>query len=204
MFYEAAGRVGERCSGPLPYDPIKAIVAPRPVGWLTTVSSGGVVNLAPYSFFNAVADKPAVVAFGSDGRKHSARNAGDTGAFVCNVATWDLREAVNATSVEVAADVSEAHLADLELAPSRLVAPPRVAAAPAALECVHLATHPLRLREGEEHGYVVVYGQVVGVHVDDRFIRDGRVDTAAMRPIARMGYDEYTVVERAFRMRRPR
>jgi flavin reductase (DIM6/NTAB) family NADH-FMN oxidoreductase RutF len=171
---------------------------------LTTVSSGGVVNLAPYSFFNAVADKPAVVAFGSDGRKHSARNAGDTGAFVCNVATWDLREAVNATSVEVAADVSEAHLADLELAPSRLVAPPRVAASPAALECVHLATHPLRLREGEEHGYVVVYGQVVGVHVDDRFIRDGRVDTAAMRPIARMGYDEYTVVERAFRMRRPR
>ena len=203
MFYEAGRRIGERKSGPLPYDPIKAIVAPRPIGWVTTVTRDGVVNLAPYSFFNVLADKPAIVAFSSERRNDSVRNVAETGAFVFNVATWELRDAMNATAAVVAPEVSEPELAGIAMAPSRLVAPPRVAASPAALECVHLGTHGLRTRDGDEHDYLVVYGQVVGVHVDERFVRDGRVDTAAMRPIVRLGYDDYAVVDEVFQMRRP-
>jgi len=203
VFYAAPAKVGERGSGSLPWDPLKAIVAPRPIGWVTTVSPGGVVNLAPYSFFNAVADKPGVVFFSGAAGKHSQANAEATGEFVFSLATWELRDKVNETSATVPPEVGEAALAGLELVPSRLVAPPRVAAAPAALECVYLETHPIRTKHGDDHVYAMVLGQVVGVHVDERFVRDGRLDTAAMRPIARMGYDEYAVVERAFRMPRP-
>jgi flavin reductase (DIM6/NTAB) family NADH-FMN oxidoreductase RutF len=203
VFFEAGRGVGERGSGTLPWDPFKAIVAPRPIGWITTVSPDGVVNLAPYSFFNAVADKPNVVFFSGNTRKHSQANAEATGEFVFSLATWELRDAVNATSEAVPAEISEPERAGLAMAPSRMVVPPRVAASPAALECVYLETHTLRTRDGAEHEYAMVFGQVVGVHVDDAFVHDGRLDTAAMRPIARMGYDEYAVVERAFRLTRP-
>jgi flavin reductase (DIM6/NTAB) family NADH-FMN oxidoreductase RutF len=203
MFFEAGRALGERGSGALPWDPFKAIVAPRPIGWITTVSPAGVVNLAPYSFFNGIADRPNLVFFSGGPRKHSQVNAEATGEFVFSLATFALRDQVNVTSAHVPAEVSEPDVARLELAPSRLVAPPRVAASPAALECAYVETHELRTRDGEPHVYAMVIGQVVGVHVDDRFIRDGRLDTAAMRPIARMGYDEYAVVEQAFRMTRP-
>jgi flavin reductase (DIM6/NTAB) family NADH-FMN oxidoreductase RutF len=203
VFFEAASSVGERGSGALPWDPLKAIVAPRPIGWVTTRSPDGVVNLAPYSFFNAVADKPAIVFFSAETGKHSQANAEATGEFVLSLATWDLREQVNATSASLDADESEPAAVGVELAPSRLVAPPRVAASPTALECVYLETHVPRTRSGDPHVYALVFGQVVGVHVDDAFVRDGRLETAAMRPIARMGYDEYAVVEQAFRMVRP-
>jgi len=203
VFFAAGGEVGERASGALPWDPLKAIVAPRPIGWVTTRSPAGVVNLAPYSYFNAVAEKPGVVVFSVGDRKHSQVNAEATGEFVLSLATWDLREEVNATSASLDADESEPELTGVPLEPSRLVAPPRVAASPAALECVYLETHALRTRSGDLHTYALVLGEVVGVHLDDRFVVDGRLDTAAMRPIARMGYDEYAVVERAFRMVRP-
>jgi flavin reductase (DIM6/NTAB) family NADH-FMN oxidoreductase RutF len=202
VFFATDGSDGSPRNGGLPWDPFKAIVAPRPIGWVTTLTPDGVVNLAPYSYFNAVGDRPNVVIFSSSTPKDSQRNAEATGEFVCNLATWETREQMNLTSATV--DASEPELAGLELAASRLVRPPRVAAAPAALECVYLDTYAIRTRDGREHTSHVVFGEVVGIYVDERYITDeGRVDTAAMRPVARMGYDEYTVVEGAFRMTRP-
>jgi flavin reductase (DIM6/NTAB) family NADH-FMN oxidoreductase RutF len=202
MFFATDATDGTAPNGGLPWDPFKAIVAPRPIGWLTTLSLDGVVNLAPYSYFNAVGDKPNVVMFSSSTPKDSQRNAEATGEFVCNLATWDTREQMNLTSA--ATELSEPELAGLEMVPSHLVAPPRVAAAPAALECVYLDTYAIRTRDGREHVSHVVFGEVVGIYLDERFVTDeGRLDTAAMRPVARMGYDEYAVVEWAFRMTRP-
>ncbi len=185
----------------LRHDPFKAIVAPRPIGWISTLGPDGIVNLAPYSFFNAVAENPPYVMFASAGRKDSQRNAEATGEFVCSIVSYDLREAMNLTSASVGPDIDEMALAGLAPAPSRLVKPPRVAPAPAALECRYWKTVPLPSRGAE--GYAMVIGEVVGVHIEDRFIVDGRVDTVAMQPIARMGYGDYAVVEGKFSLRRP-
>ena len=198
MFYEATGN-----QHGLKHDPLKALIVPRPIGWISTVSREGAVNLAPYSFFNAVADDPPVVMFSSAGRKDSQRNAETTGEFVCNLATWDLREAMVATSAGVDPEVDEAALAGLDMAPSRLVAPPRVAASPVHLECVYLETVKIKRRDGSAHFYEMVLGEIVGIHIDDRFIRDGRVDVAAMKPIARLGYQDYAVVDALFAIKRP-
>ena len=131
MFYEP----DKRDRSLLPHDPFKAIVAPRPIGWVTSMSANGEVNLAPYSFFNGVSSSPNVVMFSSEGLKDSASFIEETREFVCNLATWDLREAMNATSAPLPRGVNEMERAGLEPAPSRLVKPPRVAASPCALEC---------------------------------------------------------------------
>ena len=199
MFYEP----DKRDRGVLRYDPFKAIVAPRPIGWITSLDAQGRVNLAPYSFFNGVNSRPPLVMFGSETRKDSVANIEATGEFVCNLATWDLREAMNATSAPLPHGVNEMERAGLAPAPSRLVRPPRVAAAPCALECRLLRVVTLDDLAGKATGCHVVFGQVVGVHIEDRFIKDGLLDTAAMKPIARCGYDEYAVVEALFSMRRP-
>jgi flavin reductase (DIM6/NTAB) family NADH-FMN oxidoreductase RutF len=185
------------------YDPFKALVAPRPIGWISSISKDGVVNLAPYSFFNAMSDNPYYVVFGSAGPKDSITNITETGEFVCNMATWDLREKMNASSAHVARGVDEFELAGLEKAPSQLVKPPRVAASPVALECKYVKTVDLPGHDHARGGYAIVVGRVIGVYIDDEFIVDGRVNTAAMQPIMRMGYSEYAVVKEAFRMRRP-
>ena len=187
----------------LPHDPFKAIVAPRPIGWVTSMSAKGEINLAPYSYFNGVSSRPAMVMFSSEGFKDSAAFIAETSEFVCNLATWDLREAVNATSAPLPRGVNEMERAGLSPAPSRFVAPPRVAAAPCALECKLLQIVPLSDVDGKPIDRHVVFGQVVGVYIDDRFLADGRLDTAAMKPIARCGYDEYAVVEALFTMARP-
>lgn len=186
----------------LAIDPFKALVVPRPIGWISSIGADGNVNLAPYSFFNAMSEKPAYVVFGSAGRKDSLSNIEETHEFVCNLATWDLREAVNATSATVARDVDEFELAGLTKAPSRFVKPPRVAETPVAFECVYEQTVHFAAHD-KESGYGMLVGRVVGVYIDDRFIKEGRVDTAALKPIARLGYSEYAVVEDVFRMRRP-
>jgi flavin reductase (DIM6/NTAB) family NADH-FMN oxidoreductase RutF len=189
----------------LPHDPFKALVGPRPIGWITALSAKGEVNLSPYSFFNAVSDTPPMVVFSSAGRKDALTFVEETGEFVCNLATFDLRERVNATSAPLPRGESELDRAGLTAAPSRLVKPPRVAEAPAALECKWLQTVPLAPLGGGAPGYHLVVGQVVGVHIDDRYIVDGLVDTAAMRPIMRAGYHEYFTAtpETKFAMRRP-
>jgi flavin reductase (DIM6/NTAB) family NADH-FMN oxidoreductase RutF len=200
LFYEPH----KRDKAVLPHDPFKAMVAPRPIGWVSTLSRDGVLNLAPYSFFNAVGERPAMLAFSSTGFKDSAEAAGESGEFVWNLATWALREAMNQTSAEVPRDVNEFEMAGLEMAASRLVAPPRVAAAPCAIECrvVHrLELHDVDGAPTDQH---LTIGQVVGVHIDERYIAGGRLDTVAMQPIARCGYrGDYTVVDRLFEMLRP-
>jgi flavin reductase (DIM6/NTAB) family NADH-FMN oxidoreductase RutF len=199
MFYEP----DKRDRSILPYDAFKAIVAPRPIGWITSIDGEGRINLAPYSFFNGVNSRPPLVMFASEGRKDSVSNIEATGEFVCNLATWDLREAMNATSAPHPHGVNEMERAGLKPAPSRLVRPPRVAQSPCALECRLLRIVALDDLAGQPAGCHVVFGQVVGVHIHDQFIKSGRLDTAAMRPIARCGYDDYTVVERIFSMQRP-
>lgn len=188
----------------LPHDPIAALVSPRPIGWISTLSASGVRNLAPYSYFNLMASRPPIVAFGSGGRKDTQINIEATKEFVCNLATLDLADAVNLSSMEVAHDVDEFDLVGLEAAPSRLVRPPRVARAPAALECRHVATIPLPSADPHEpHLFSLIVGQVVSVYIDDRFIKDGRVDTAAIRPLARHGYLDYSAAEALFEMASP-
>jgi flavin reductase (DIM6/NTAB) family NADH-FMN oxidoreductase RutF len=198
MFYDAI-----KNDHGLRYDPFKAIVAPRPIGWVTTMSGKGDINLAPYSFFNGISSRPALVMFSSEGLKDSVSFIAETGEFVCNLATWDLREAMNATSAPLPRGVNEMERAGLAPAPSRLVKPPRVKASPCALECKLIKIVPIESAGGMAVDCHVVIGHVVGVHIDDRFIVDGRLDTAALKPIARCGYDQYAVVESVFSMRRP-
>jgi flavin reductase (DIM6/NTAB) family NADH-FMN oxidoreductase RutF len=186
----------------LPRNPFKAIVTPRPIGWVTTMSATGQVNLAPYSFFNGITDTPPIVMFSSEGLKDSVTFAEETKEFVCNLATYDLRDEMNATSSPLPRGESEMQAAGLEAAPSRLVKPPRVAASPCALECKWLKTVTFEI-EGLKTDRYVVFGHVVGVYIDERFIENGRLNTAAMKPIARCGYDEYAVVESVFKMTRP-
>lgn len=190
----------------LPHDPFKALVVPRPIGWISTLDANGRANLAPYSFFNACSGRPPVVMIGTEAHpegphpKDTQRNIEATGEFVCNLATYDLREAVNRTSAFTEAD--EFEHAGLEKAPSELVRPPRVAAAPVHLECRYLQSVPLPAGE-DGRAATVVLGQVVGIHIDEAVLTDGRVDIAKLRPIARLGYSDYAVIDSVFQMRRP-
>ena len=201
MFYDAR----EPRSHGLPFDPFKAIVAPRPIGWITSVSAAGEVNLAPYSWFNGVSSAPPMVMFSSELRKDSLTFIEETGEFVCNFATFELREQVNLSAAPFPRGVNEMEQCGLAAAPSRLVRPPRVAASPCALECRWLRTVALADIDGREIDRHVVFGQVIGVYIDERFIRDGRLDTAALQPIMRAGYDDYFGLSAAgrFAMKRP-
>ena len=203
MHYATSDRKAHLAHGLQP-DPFKAIVVPRPIGWITTVSPSGVVNLAPYSYFNAVSDAPPMVMFASTGRKDSLRNIEATGEFTCSMATRALVDAMNLSSATVADDVSEFALTGLAAAPSLVVAPPRVAESPAALECRLWQVLPLPSPPGSA-GTFVVFGEVVAVYLDDRYVVDGRLDVPAMRPVARMGYMDYDIVtpETTFALTRP-
>lgn len=197
MFYDAI-----RNDHGFEYDPFKALVAPRPIGWISSLSAEGIANLAPYSYFNAMAENPHYVVFGSGPRKDSMRNIEATGEFAVNMATFDLREAMNASSAAVAAHVDEFELARLTKAPCRLIKAPRVAESPVCLECRLYKIIDLPDDDGHVANHMAI-GRVVGIHIADRFIENGRVNTAAMRPIARLGYSEYATVTEAWRMRRP-
>ena len=188
MFYEPRKK-----NHGLPHDPFTAIVTPRPIGWITSMNAAGEINLAPYSFFNSVSSDPPMVMFASDGRKHTIDFVEETREFVCNLAVWDLRDQVKETSWHHPRGVNEMAAAGLEPAPSILVKPPRVKASPCALECKWLQTvQPIDI-DGNPAPRFIVIGQVVGIHIDERFIKDGRLDTAAMQPIARAGYQDYFV-----------
>lgn len=189
----------------LPHDPFKALVTPRPIGWVGTLGPDGVPNLAPYSFFNAISDRPPIVMFSSAGTKDSLRNIELSGEFTCSLATWALRDAMNLSSAAVAPSVDEFALAGLSPAASKFVKPPRVAESPAGFECRLWKTLPLPpVKEGGAH-YTLVIGLVVGIYIDDRFVRDGLVRTGEMRPLARLGYMDYSVLtpETMFTMNRP-
>ncbi|WP_294537122.1 flavin reductase family protein [uncultured Rhodoblastus sp.] len=201
MFYEPASR--DRKS--LPHDPFKALVAPRPIGWISTKSRAGEINLAPYSFFNALAGEPPLIGFSSEGPKDSASFARDSGEFVWNMATYELREAMNASAAAFSRGVNEFVAAGLEMAPCRIVKAPRVAASPCSLECRVTEIFALKDVNGEPVGNILTVGQVVGVHIDERFLHDGRFDLAAARTIVRCGYaGDYALIERLFKLERPK
>jgi flavin reductase (DIM6/NTAB) family NADH-FMN oxidoreductase RutF len=206
MFYDT--RIGDHG---LPHNPFKACVVPRPIGWITSVNEAGVVNLAPYSYFNAVGGEPPCVVFAPggrkadgppDGSKDSLANVERTGEFVCNVVTWDLREQMNLTSAPAPAGVDEAAAAGLEMVPSELVKPPRVKASPIHMECKYLQTVDLP-SDNPKTRNAVVFGQVIGLHIDESVLTDGLVDMAKLKPIARLGYMDYCLVDEVFAIQRP-
>jgi flavin reductase (DIM6/NTAB) family NADH-FMN oxidoreductase RutF len=190
-------------------DPFNQLVVPRPIGWISSLDADGRVNLAPFSFFNAVAYVPPQVMFSTTGphaeggAKDSLANVRATGEFVFNLATWELREAVNVTSAPAPREVDELVLAGLTPARGRVVAPPLVDESPVHLECTLVETVELRTPDREAHTNTVVFGEVVGVHIADEAIVDGRVDVLRLEPIARLGYDQYTRVAEVFAMTRP-
>lgn len=201
IFYEPGGHLGE---GGLAHDPFKAIVTPRPIGWVSTRSADGAVNLAPYSFFNAIAEAPPMLAFSSIGAKDSATFASEMREFVWNLVSYELRTEMNASSAPLPRGHSEFERAGLEMADSRLVSPPRVARARCAMECK--VVHQLQLADidGRPTDQHLVIGQVVGVHLDESVVVGGSVDTTLLAPVARLGGPaDYSVVTEIFQMRRP-
>ncbi len=187
----------------LPHDPFKAIVTPRPIGWITALSAKGEVNLSPYSFFNAVSSRPHIVMFSSEDKKDAVAFVEETGEFTCSIVSKALAQQMNMTSAPLPRGASEYAHAGLEMAPSKFVKPPRVAASPAALECKLLSVQQLNDLDGKALPRWMVLGQVVGIYMDDACIRNGRFDTAAANPIARCGYADYAEVDRLFSIIRP-
>ncbi len=189
----------------LAHNPFKALVAPRPIGWISTQDGAGRVNLAPYSFFNAIADDPPMVMYASTGRKigldegkDTVANIRETGEFVANIVSHALRDAMNVSSGHYPAGEDEFARAGLTPAPSRVVGPPRVAEAPASLEC-----RVWKIIDLPGPANVMVIGEVVGIHIDDAALVDGKVDVTLYRPLARLGYRDYAAVKEVFALNRP-
>jgi flavin reductase (DIM6/NTAB) family NADH-FMN oxidoreductase RutF len=204
MYYET-----DKNDHGLRHNPLKACVVPRPIGWISTLSVAGVVNLAPFSFFNVLCYDPPFVLFSAGaherdgGKKDTVVNIEATREFVYNMATWAQRDAMNRTSLIVEHGVDELRAAGLEALPSRLVRAPRVQGSPVHFECrLHeIVKLPGRTPRSDHH---VVIGRVVAVHIDDAALApDGRVDVLKIRPIARLGYKDYTSVESVFEMDKP-
>jgi flavin reductase (DIM6/NTAB) family NADH-FMN oxidoreductase RutF len=201
MFYET-----DKNDHGLRYNPLKACVAPRPIGWMTTLSAEGIVNLAPFSFFNLLSYDPPFVMFsagtheGDGGRKDSVANVQATGEFVYNMATWAQKDQMNQTALIIERGVDEMTAAGLEALPSRLVRPPRVKGSPVHFECrLHEVIRLPGRKPSSEHHLVI--GRVIAVHIDDAALTaDGRVDLIKIRPIARLGYKDYASVDAMFQM----
>lgn len=198
MFYEPSKGHG------LPHDPFKAIVAPRPIGWISTRAGDGSLNLAPYSFFNAVSADPHIVMFSSEGEKDSVTFARETGEFVANLVSHDLAQKMNASSLDAPRGVSEFGYSELTPVPSRLVAPPRVGEAYAALECKVTEIHRPKGLDGTAGERFMVLGEVVGIHIDEAVMADGLFDIVKAGTVARLGYMDYAAVTQVFSMRRPK
>ncbi|WP_424932702.1 flavin reductase family protein [Amaricoccus macauensis] len=200
MFY----RPGLDAHG-LPHDPFKALISPRPIGWISTLDTTGRANLAPYSFFNAVADKPPMLMFSSTGGKGATDEGKDTlanirarGEFVHHVVPMAMSDAMNVSSGSYPSDVDEFDLAGLEKASCEIVSVPRIATALAAFEC-----RLWQIIDLPAQASFLVLGEVVGIHIDPAILKDGMVDVTAYRPLSRLGYRDYAAVETVFALNRP-
>lgn len=196
----------EKC--PLPFSPFKSCTVPRPIGWISSISADGVENLAPYSQWQNLTFDPPMVMFAAnqypDGRrKDTVINAEQTGWFVWNMVTWDLREAMNTTAMAVPYGESEIKLAGLTTVKADLCDVPMVAESPCHFECRYLSTH--RLKGNSNVGTVdIVFAEVMKIHIKDEYIDEmGRLDIKKARPIARLGYYDYTVIDNVFEMKIP-
>ncbi len=198
MFYDT-----ESNAHGMAHDPFKAIVAPRPIGWIGTKGRDGSRNLSPYSFFNAVGDKPKMVMFSSSGRKDSLRNVEETGVFTASFVSRSLLDQMNASSAPVSYETDEFTLAGLTAAAGKLVDAPYVGEAVAALECRVTKVLTLPDMDGNDTDSHAVFGQVVGIHIADAMIRGGRFDLASADPIMRLGYMDYAGMGPVFELKRP-
>ena len=189
----------------LPHNPFNAIVTPRPIGWISTRGSDGQDNLAPYSFFNAVAYFPPQVMFASTSAKEdrgdtkdSVAQIRDTGVFAVNIVEYAMRDVMNQSSGNWAKDQDEFEIAGVEKAECETINCPRVAKAPATLEC--RLTQIVKL-PGEAN--FTVFGEVTGVHMRDDCLKDGMFDVLSFHPLTRMGYRDYSVIRETFSLKRP-
>ncbi|MCW9043589.1 MAG: flavin reductase family protein [Pseudopelagicola sp.] len=189
----------------LPHNPFNALITPRPIAWISTQDADGLRNLAPYSFFNGTAYVPPQVMFATtgskpdqDGTKDTLANIRATGVFCINVVEEAMRDAMNVSTTGFAKDVDEFERAGLEAAPCETIDCPRLLGAPASLEC--RVTDILKIKGEFNH---VVHGEVVGIHLRDDCLRDGIFDITTFRPLARLGYREYSVVDNTFTLQRP-
>jgi flavin reductase (DIM6/NTAB) family NADH-FMN oxidoreductase RutF len=187
----------------LPFDPFKAIVAPRPIGWIGSCDEEGRINLAPYSFFNAVGSRPNMIAFSSDGLKDSARNTRATREFTFSLATLPLAQKMNLSSANLEEGRNEFDFAGLTMAPSKLVRPPFVGESPAAMECKVVHFIELEDLEGRTSDKYLIVGQVVATHIRDEFIQNGRFDAVKAQTIARCGYNDYATLDEQWELVRP-
>lgn len=201
MFYEPKNN-----DHGLPYNPFKAIVVPRPIGWISTYGADGTPNLAPYSFFNGVGFHPPIVMFASSGyfengrMKDSVTNAKDSGVFVSNMVSYALKDEMNVSAETSPPEVDEFDAAGLEMEPAKLINAPMVKASPVKMECRTIKIVDLPGHKPEEPTKIT-FGEVIGIHIDDDFItEDGLVDILKIRPLARLGYMDYTSVESVFSM----
>ena len=194
----------------LPHDPFKSCTVPRPIGWLSTMNADQKCNLAPFSQWQNLTFDPPMVMFSSggpgvdsmDNQKDTVTNAEETGEFVCAMVSQDLTHAMNESSASVSAIVDEFNLAGLETEPSELVRPPRIKTAPIHLECTYYDT--IELPKGSSgRGNRVCMGNVVGVHISDTVLKDGFIDVMAFKPMARLGYMDYTTVDNVLTLLRP-
>jgi flavin reductase (DIM6/NTAB) family NADH-FMN oxidoreductase RutF len=198
MFFQNAKDVPE-----LKHNPFKAIVSPRPIGWIGTRGAGGVANLAPYSFFAPIADEPQMVMFSSTGRKDSVRNIEESGVFTASLAGRALLDKMNRSSASAPYDIDEFELTGLTANQGVLVNAPYVGEAYAALECKAVEIKPLVGLDGASSPNIMVIGQVVGTHIRDEAVRDGRLDMALVRPLGRLGYMDYCDAGDVFELLRP-
>ena len=200
MFYEPKN------GNPFKIDPFKSLVFPRPIGWISSISKTGIANLAPYSYFNAVADEPPQVMFCSNGSsthgkyKDSLSNILNTKEFVVNFATSTSRNQMNTSSREFKPDEDEFILSNLKKKKSRLVKTPSVKDSPVNLECKLVKT--IKLKSNSKKISTMIIGEVIGIFINNKFIKNNRVDSVAMRYIARMGYSEYTTISSKFNLKR--
>ena len=203
MFYET-----EKNNHGLPHNPFKSLIVPRPIGWISSQDENGNVNLAPYSYFNALCDNPPMVMFSTTNSrsegviKDTLHNVETQGEFVVSMATYELREALNLSSAPLPRGENEFSFTQLETLPSTLVKPPRIKGSPIHLECIYHQSIQLPVNSNGDTNRVVI-GRVVGVHIDDNLITNGKIDIAKIKPIARLGYMEYAVIDNIFNMQRP-
>jgi len=201
MFYQPK-------KNPFSIDPYKSLIFPRPIGWISSIDKKGIVNLAPYSYFNAIADDPPQIMFvagASDKpsqKKDTLTNIIETKEFVVNFATTATRKQMNLSSKDIHKDDDEFVLTKLKKRKSRLVKVPSVADSPVNLECKLLKS--IKLKSYSKQFSTMIMGEVIGIYIKDSFIEKGRVNSAAMRYVARMGYSEYTTVSSKFKMKRPK
>jgi flavin reductase (DIM6/NTAB) family NADH-FMN oxidoreductase RutF len=205
MFYDP--RENPR-PAPLTHNPINALVAPRPIGWIGSLSAAGEENLAPFSYFNVFSADPAVVAFapnakqGADGPKDTLANVREVPQFTASIVSEPLAQQMNETSRVLAHGVSEFAIAGLTPAPSTKVRPPHVGEALAVLECQVYDIVALPVGQGGRGSHLVL-GEVIGIHIDDALIEDGRINTLALQQVARLGYFDYTIVRDLIEIPRP-